>query len=80
LSFDIGNDKNFVGIYKNFVGNALSILSFRKEYNLNILAIHEGNEKISAIKPNMGLMEDDILILAEITMVLNTFKKKISIM
>ncbi|MDR0742173.1 MAG: cation:proton antiporter [Puniceicoccales bacterium] len=72
LNFCIGSDKNFVG-------NILSTLCFRQKYNLNIVGIQRKDEKISDIRPDMELMEDDILLLVGTTTTINAFKKEFSI-
>ncbi|MDR1890641.1 MAG: cation:proton antiporter [Puniceicoccales bacterium] len=72
LNFCIGSDKNFVG-------NVLSTLCFRQKYNLNIVGIQRNDEKITDIKPDIELREDDILLLAGTTVAIAAFKKEFSI-
>jgi CPA2 family monovalent cation:H+ antiporter-2 len=75
--FDI---MNFcVGADKNFIGKILSALNLRQKYGLNVVGIQRGGDKITDVKPDLELRENDILLLAGTRFAIGMFRQKFSI-
>ncbi|MDR1401902.1 MAG: cation:proton antiporter [Puniceicoccales bacterium] len=81
----IGDNSQFgilnfcIGVDKNFVGCLLSTLHMRQKHGLNVVGIQRRNGKISDIKSNMELVENDILLLAGTRSSIGKFKTEFGI-
>jgi CPA2 family monovalent cation:H+ antiporter-2 len=67
MNFCVGGDKNFVGVI-------LATLNLRQKYGLNVIGIQRKDEKITNIKPDIELIENDILLLVGTRTSIGKFK------
>jgi K+/H+ antiporter YhaU regulatory subunit KhtT len=72
MSFCVGSDKNFAG-------KILSTLNLRQKYGVNVVGIQRLGDRITDIKSDTELREDDVLLLAGTKSSIEIFRREFAI-